>query len=158
MLRRGGIAMCELCDYSGFLAEAGLEGTPNRLLVFQVIGGSERPLSAQEILAEVNRSRDVNKVTVYRILELLVENRLVDRISSGDRSFRYGLAPNENHQPHPHFFCVNCGRMQCLSPDALSLDMESIRNSVPGSVNGVQIRLDGCCSECLKKQYLKTKI
>ncbi|MFH1139974.1 MAG: transcriptional repressor [Pseudomonadota bacterium] len=148
--------MCKRCDYPRLLNDAGLEQTPHRLRVLEVIGDVGRPLSAQEVLTEVNRGQDVNKVTVYRILELLVEHNLVERISSGDRSFRYGLAPNENHRSHPHFFCLTCGRMECLSPAAMPLDMDSLKGSVSGAVRGVQIRLDGSCRECLQKKGLMT--
>jgi Fur family ferric uptake transcriptional regulator len=103
--------MCHRCDYEFLLADSGLGLTLNRLHVLQTIGEESHPLSAQEIIEKLNKTREVNRVTVYRILELLVEHKLVERISAGDRSVRYGLAPNANHQPHSHFYCIECGEM-----------------------------------------------
>ena len=95
---------------------------------------------------------DVNRVTVYRILDLLVGNRLVERISAGDRSFRYGLAPNANHQPHSHFYCVECGEMECLRPEHISLDTEPLeRSSFPGLIERVEVRFDGICEDCRRQ-------
>ncbi|MFX0202321.1 MAG: transcriptional repressor, partial [Candidatus Hodarchaeota archaeon] len=53
----------------------------------------------------------------------LVEKKLIDRITSGDRSFHYGLAPNANHPRHAHFQCTRCGSIECLHPEGLHLDM-----------------------------------
>ena len=82
--------MCNQCDYVYLIEQSGLGQTPNRLRVLEIIGNSPHPISAQEIIAALNQSRDVNRVTVYRILDLLVGNKLIERISSGDRSFRFG--------------------------------------------------------------------
>ena len=87
--------MCQHCDYSNFLEASGLGHTPNRQGVLEVIGNNSSPLSAQQIFDTLSRTDNINRVTVYRILELLVDKGLVDRINGGGRSFVYGLAPNE---------------------------------------------------------------
>ena len=144
--------MCHQCDYKGLLAGHGLEGTQNRLRILEIIGNSSYPLSVQEIFETLSRTQTVNRVTVYRILDLLREKRLVDRISAGDRSFRYGLAPNANHQDHSHFYCTRCGNMECLSPESLYLKMETLERTFPGLIEKAEVRLDGICKNCLKPQ------
>ena len=143
--------MCDQCDYFGLLENSGLSHTPNRLRVLEIIGDSPHPLSAQEIIDILNQTRCVNRVTVYRILDLCVEKRIVERISTGDRSFRYGLGPNINHQPHSHFFCTECGEMECLNPDIVNLDAESLERSFLGLIQRVEIRFDGICEDCRKQ-------
>jgi Fur family ferric uptake transcriptional regulator len=143
--------MCNQCDYVNLIEHSGLGQTPNRLRVLEIIGNSPHPVSAQEIIAALNQSRDVNRVTVYRILDLLVENKLVERISSGDRSFRYGLAPNANHQPHSHFYCVECKEMACLSPDQINLDTRPLTHSFQGLIERVEVRFDGICEDCRRQ-------
>ena len=140
--------MCEQCNYVSLLETNGLGHTPNRLRVLEIIGNSPQPLSAQEVIEELNRIRQVNRVTVYRILDLLVEKRLAERISAGDRSFRYGLAPNANHKPHSHFYCVECGEMECLSADQINLDAQPLQRSFSGLIERVEVRFDGVCQEC----------
>jgi Fur family ferric uptake transcriptional regulator len=104
--------MCGQCDYRLLLQSGGLEPTSNRLRVLEVIGSNSSPVSAQDIFATVSRTAGINRVTVYRILELLASKGLVERLSSGGRSLVYGLAPNENHPAHPHFHCRRCGELQ----------------------------------------------
>jgi len=94
----------------------------------------------------------MDRVTVYRILDLLVERKLVVRISSGDRSFRYGLASAADHSQHPHFYCSNCGYMGCLDQKVSRIDLEPILTSLPGLVSRVEVRLDGICNNCLNNR------
>ena len=140
--------MCNQCDYENLIEHSGLGQTPNRLRILEIIGDSPHPISAQEIIVALTKSRDVNRVTVYRILDLLVANKLVERISAGDRSFRYGLAPNANHQPHSHFYCLECREMECLSPDQINLDTQPLTRSFLGLIERVEVRFDGICEDC----------
>ncbi len=147
--------MCYQCNYVHLLENSGLAPTQNRLKLLEVIGNNNYPLNAGEIINILSRSTDINRVTVYRILDLLVEKKLVDRISSGGRSFHYGLAPNEHHQPHPHFYCRECGSMECLNPESLHLDIKPLNRTFPGLIDNIQVCLDGICKNCLKNEEIK---
>ena len=144
--------MCDRCDYEGLLRARDLERTLNRLRILEIIGGSPYPLSAQEVFALASRGQNINRVTVYRILDLLVEKRLLEKISAGDRSFRYGLAPNANHSSHAHFYCTGCGKMKCLSPGSPLVDMAPLESTFAGMIERVEIRLDGICETCLEQE------
>ena len=141
--------MCQRCNYTELLEGSHLPSTPNRLTILEIIGNSSFPLSPQEIYKKVRSSHPMNRVTLYRILDLLVRNELLEKISSGDRSFRYGMAPSANHPEHPHFFCNQCGNMECLDPEALRLDIEALRKTFPVLIQKVEIRLDGICKNCM---------
>ncbi len=142
--------MCDLCDYETMLNDAGLESTPNRIAVLEAIGGNQYPLSASNIHNILERSSSINRVTVYRILDLLVEHDVVNRLSTGGRAFYYGLAPNEHHREHAHFYCKRCGQMDCLTPESLTVDTSSIWKTFPGRIDKIEIRIDGVCKNCLK--------
>jgi Fur family ferric uptake transcriptional regulator len=142
--------MCQHCDYSKLLEESGLGYTAHRHRVLEVIGNSNGPLSAQQIYETLSRCDIINLVTVYRILDLLVEKGLVNRISGGRRSFVYGLAPNENHPSHPHFYCMTCGNMECLNPESLNVDLQPLQRTFPGRIEGIEVRVDGVCKNCLR--------
>jgi Fur family ferric uptake transcriptional regulator len=142
--------MCQDCDYPSFLEASGLGHTSNRHRVLEVIGNNSSPLSAQQIFEILNRTDNINRVTVYRILDLLVDKGLVDRINGGGRSFVYGLAPNENHPAHPHFFCKSCGNLECLTPQSLNVDLQPMQRTFAGLIENVEVRVDGVCKNCLK--------
>jgi Fur family ferric uptake transcriptional regulator len=144
--------MCHQCNYEALLAGAALEITANRLRVLEVVGNNSFPLSAGDIFKTLKRSRPINRVTVYRILDVLVDCGIVERISTGGRAFYYGLAPNAYHRPHPHFYCKSCGQMDCLNPDSLQIEFEALWKTFPGQIDKVEIRVDGICKNCLKLQ------
>jgi Fur family ferric uptake transcriptional regulator len=137
-------------DYQVLLRAATLRVTDNRLQVLEVIGSNHYPLSASDIYHTLERHTAINRVTVYRILDLLVENGLIERLSTGGRAFYYGLAPTIHHRPHAHFYCKKCGQMECLSPDSLTVDTSPLGKIFPGRIDKVEIRVDGICKNCLK--------
>ena len=144
--------MCHQCNYEELLAKAKLKITENRVRVLEVVGNNSFPLSAKDIYSTLERNISINRVTVYRILDLLVDHGLLERISTGGRAFYYGLAPNDHHRPHPHFYCKNCGQMDCLSPESLHVDMEDFIRTFPGQIDKVEVRIDGICKNCGNKQ------
>ena len=143
--------MCHKCNYSHMLEDSNLGITKNRLRVLEIIGNNNYPLSAEDIFNTAERNQKINRVTVYRVLNLLVEHTLIDRYSSGGRSFFYGLSSNENHRSHPHFYCRICGQMECLNPESLQIDMVNLEKTFPGQIDKVEIRVDGICKSCKKQ-------
>jgi len=144
--------MCHQCNYVELLSEADLKRTPNRVRILEVVGNNRFPLSASDIYKILERSDAIDRVTVYRILDLLVENGVVERLSTGGRAFYYGLAPNAHHKPHPHFYCKNCGQMDCLSPESIVIETGPLLKTYPGRIDKVEIRIDGICKNCEKRQ------
>lgn len=143
--------MCHRCNYRKLLTSAGLEANTNRRHVLEVVGNNNYPLSAGDIFKTLERSSSINRVTVYRILDLLVEHGIVERLSTGGRSAYYGLAPNDLHKPHPHFYCKICGQMDCLQPESLKVVPETLWKTFPGRIDKVEVRVDGVCKNCLKQ-------
>ena len=142
--------MCHQCNYRDLLRASALGATDNRLRVLEVVGGNNFPLSANDIYETLERGSTINRVTVYRILDLLVVHGLIERLSTGGRAFYYGLAPNAFHRPHPHFYCKNCGQMDCLNPESLTVDTDSLWKTFPGRIDKVEVRVDGICKNCMK--------
>lgn len=133
------------------LMSVDLETTPNRLAVLEVVGNNSYPLSAGDIFKTLERSSSINRVTVYRILDRLVAEGVIERLSTGGRAAYFGLAPNEHHRPHPHFYCKSCGQMDCLNPEALNIEAKAMQKTFPGRIDKVEVRVDGICKNCLNR-------
>lgn len=144
--------MCDRCDYETLLNDSGLKPSANRVRILSEIGTSRRPLTATEILENIKKGGSIDRVTVYRNLDLLVSSGLLQKLSSPDgRSFFYGFQPSTLHPAHPHFFCRMCGRAECLSPSVLPEESEKrIASLVPGITETIQVSIAGVCTECLK--------
>ena len=144
--------MCHRCNYKEMLKAVGLDASENRMRILEVVGNNSFPLSAGDIYKTLARSSPINRVTVYRILDLLVDEGVIERISTGGRAFYYGLAPNDHHQAHPHFYCKRCGQMDCLNPESLSVEIAPLWKTFPGRIDKVEVRVDGVCKNCVKQR------
>ena len=144
--------MCGHCNYQEILESANIEPSENRLHILEVIGENKCPLTAAEIYQTVQRTHPINRVTVYRVLDLLLERHVIERLNAGGRAAHFGMAPSEYHIRHPHFYCTRCGQMDCLSPESIEIEMENLKKTFPGKVERVEIRVDGICRNCLKKK------
>ncbi|MBW2074190.1 MAG: transcriptional repressor [Deltaproteobacteria bacterium] len=142
--------MCERCNYAEMLEGHGVDPTPLRQAVLRSIGEESRPLAAVEIIAAVRDQMSINKVTLYRILDLLVDRGLVKRLSAGDRAFRYGMGETRHHPEHPHFVCSQCGVMECLEPDLLPAGIRKFQIKGKRIIKHVDVRFEGICESCLK--------
>ncbi|MFW5722265.1 MAG: Fur family transcriptional regulator [Desulfohalobiaceae bacterium] len=134
-------------DARELLEKAGIEPTACRLRVLEAIAASPAPLQAQEILDIFPPERAMNRVTLYRILDLLVEKELVWRHSGGDRVFRYCLA-DRSHGVRCHFYCTSCREMRCLRGSQVPDEVARLKREGELEVHSVEIRLDGVCEEC----------
>ena len=143
--------MCRQCNYAELLGSAGLEPTEKRMRVIEVVGSNQFPLSTADIYKTLKRTGPINRVTVYRILDLLVDRGVIERLSTGGRAFYYGLAPNAHHRPHAHFYCKRCGHMDCIEPDRLGVEAGDFLKTFPGRIDKVEVRVDGICKNCLRR-------
>ena len=133
------------------LQDAGLAPTPNRTVVVETLARSRTTLSAPEILDRLPASRPMNRVTLYRILGLLVNKQVVFRHSAGDRAYRYCLGQRAEGPSHVHFYCTTCNAMECLSREEAPVDLDRLRRTVGRRVENVELRLDGICAACAAK-------
>jgi len=127
------------------LKDARLYCTEPRLAILQVLMQTARPLR-QDQIAEQLPLRTLNKVTVYRTLESLIEVGLVHRAFTYQRAWHFELANHcTEHQCHPHFTCTNCGVTHCLMDILLPMAKVSQKGFV---VSRQQVRLEGLCPAC----------
>lgn len=135
-------------DLAETLARAGVEPTAARLAVGRALFREDRAFPAADLLRAVRAEMPVNKVTLYRILDLFVEHGLANRHSCGDRAFRYCPGPRFSGRAHGHAYCVRCGRMECLPATGQLVDVEALGRSLSMEVVGVEVRIDGICAAC----------
>lgn len=94
--------------------------TPARLAVLEILLGSAAALSHHEIEDAIEqRGLDVDRVTLYRVLDWLVERNLAHRIAAEDRIWRFNAVEHVQGGDHAHFHCTRCGQIVCLDgPDS----------------------------------------
>ncbi len=130
------------------LRGAGLRCTAARIAVVQTLGDHQTPLSPNEVADELAEF-GFDKSTIYRSLTELDESGIVTRLDLGDAIRRFELLPSgaEGRSEHPHFMCVDCGKVMCLSGFQVELVPENPKQKPPGEF--AEVLLKGHCNACL---------
>jgi Fur family iron response transcriptional regulator len=100
------------------LESHGLKGTPQRLLVAQLLLKAPRHLTAEQILKELTQAgHRVSKATVYNTLNTLAAHGIIREINLGGDHAVY----DSTSTPHHHFHNVDTGELVDIRPEELDL-------------------------------------
>ncbi|MCH2200068.1 MAG: transcriptional repressor [Flavobacteriales bacterium] len=114
-------------------------------LLMSQFADSHDAISAVALIESLKK--DVNKTTVYRLLDRLEDDGVLHSFMSSDGIKWYakckGCSSSGHADVHPHFQCTDCGKVDCL-------DLEVTIPSIPGrKINSSQILIQGTCDNCL---------
>lgn len=133
------------------LARAGLKRGGARDRVIDLLAIQPCALSVVEIedaLRDADASaRAPGRASIYRVLDLLVEHGLVERIAVGDGQTRFErLLPDGHH--HHHLVCERCGRLVAFDDDGLERAIDELSARLGVRVDSHDVLLRGCCRRC----------
>jgi len=115
------------------LDKSELKFTKHRKTVFEFLHKFVHPVSADFI----RQKTKLDKVTIYRILELFEKNKIIFSEIFSDKK-RYYIAD----KPHHHIVCQSCQKMSCVP---CSHDLPKIKGFKNIKHN---IYLTGICNNC----------
>lgn len=130
------------------LQEQGLRLTPQRQAVCEAIFGCPGHICAEHILEAVSvRHPDLrmNKTTVYRALDLLLELGLVLEHKCGDGRAQYEPASRGRHS---HLMCRRCGELLDIDEGLATTLREELRSRHGFRVELESYPLFGLCASC----------
>ncbi len=88
---------------------------------------------------------DISLATVYRNLSLFKERGIITSLGTVNGVERF----DGNTQPHVHFICSCCGRVDDLHGIQLPQEMKNAAaRSAGGRVDGCRLTFTGMCGEC----------
>jgi Fur family transcriptional regulator, ferric uptake regulator len=127
------------------LNSAKLKRTEPRRMVLEVLLNAAQPQTADEIVSAIGKAGP-NRVTVYRILDSIVEAGIIHRAFVTEGSQHFEMADKcTKHQCHPHFVCTDCGKTSCMHDVSVSLATSAPAGFV---IQRQQVRLQGLCPKC----------
>jgi Fur family ferric uptake transcriptional regulator len=113
--------------------------------MLQVFEHAEGALSVVELVDRLQR--EMNKTTVYRILDRLEDEGMLHSFTGEDGLTWYakceGCSPSGHLDAHPHFQCRDCGKTECLPIDMPIPSLPDHR------VDAVKLLLIGQCADCV---------
>ena len=108
---------------------------------------TDRAVSVVELVNKV--STQMNKTTVYRILDRLEDEGVVHSFS-GTKGLKWYAkchqCSTEHHNDlHPHFECKECGKVECLD---LNITIPQVADR---QIESADLILTGKCVDCVDK-------
>lgn len=114
--------------------------------ILNLISQSEMALSHAEIQSSLDRLCD--RVTIYRVLDRLMEEGLIHKVVNIDGGVKYAgchncVATHHHNHNHVHFSCQQCKAVTCIEDVEPSFKL-------PGKyiVSEVNITVSGLCPQC----------
>lgn len=102
-------------------------------------------ISTIELIKRLNSK--LNKTTIYRVLENLVDDGVLHSFMGNDGVKWYAMCRNctrSTHEDlHPHFECIECGKINCLNTEVI---IPKIQNH---KILSSQILIQGLCEKCV---------
>jgi len=125
------------------IRDTGARATPARIRVLQLLRAAPAAMTHHDIEAAFG-GLSLDRVTLYRVLDWLVEAGLAHKSTDARGVFRFSAAAAGEHTAHAHFSCDACGRVFCLdaappAPPALPQGF---------SLSRMEIDLRGRCAAC----------
>jgi Fur family ferric uptake transcriptional regulator len=131
------------------LKGAGLRSTAARVAVLQQLAAAAQPLSHADVVNTLTEF-GFDQSTIFRSLHELAEAGLASRLDLGDqvRRFELRVLSGDDSFEHPHFMCVDCGKVSCL--DQFSFRLSPSRGPRRDQLGEItEVLLKGHCGACL---------
>lgn len=125
----------------------GMSLTPQRRAIFEVLRTrSDHPTADDVALALERRLPGTSRATVYRTLEALVTNGLIQRVSHPATAARYDVRIDRHH----HLVCDRCGAMSDF--EAAVCDDLALPDFASSGfrVRDYSVQVRGLCSGCAR--------
>lgn len=133
--------------FVAYLREHNLPVTAQRLAIAEVLLGSDRHLSADEVANEVSAAgRKVGTATVYRAIDTLLESGLLVERDFGEGFRRFEPARDIPH--HEHLVCTQCGKVEEFRDERLERMTTIVAESRGFARQGHKLVINGICRDC----------
>jgi Fur family ferric uptake transcriptional regulator len=126
---------------------AGYRRGAARRAVVSVLATQDCCLTVPEVLdAATAQGHPIGIASAYRVLELLTEKGLVQKIDLGDGRAHYERIDEDQH--HHHVVCEECGRIEPFSDDLLENSLQQLEQKTGYTVSSHDVLLRGACATC----------
>jgi Fur family ferric uptake transcriptional regulator len=139
-------AQAGLSAVAEHIRRRGARATPARVRVLRLLREAPAPLSHAEIETRLG-GMALDRVTLYRVLDSLVDSGLAHKNADAGRVFRFSATTVGEHAMHVHFRCELCGGVYCL--DASPPVVPELPSGF--SLTRMDFDLRGTCARCSTK-------
>lgn len=140
-------------DFYNQIKENGYKLTSQRKIVLNaMLEHEDEHLTVEEVYGHIKETNpEVGLATVYRNIQLLVDMKIVDKLSLDDGLTRYELACDDDNHRHHHLICDECGKVVEVKEDLMDSIEKSFLKSYGFLVKDHQAKFFGLCDDCRDK-------
>jgi Fur family transcriptional regulator, peroxide stress response regulator len=130
-------------EISARLIEKGLKVTPQRIAIFEAIIKLNNHPTAENIIDYIRKNHpNISVATVYKVLDTLVEKRLIKKVKTEKDIMRYDAVMESHH----HIYCSDSDRIEDYKDLALNELLERYfeKNKIPGfKIEDIKLQIIG---------------
>ena len=119
--------------------------------VLTLLEASSAPLSVAQIMTSLEKKNlTPNKTTIYRILEKLIQKKIVSKITIRDGTTYFEFAQSQHHH---HFICIQCDAVFCLPTchvESHQINLDSFLPNPKFKIKSHDFNLYGICAPCVE--------
>jgi len=126
--------------------------TQKRERVLKLMLQSRKPLSAYEVADQLNKENEqsIPAMSVYRMLDFLVSNQLVHKLSSANKYIACShIACDHSHQVPQFLICSKCQKVKEIGiPKTIVEQLQQSVQEADFQLLNSQLELDCICQDC----------
>jgi Fur family transcriptional regulator, ferric uptake regulator len=121
--------------------------THQRALIWDALVAAEGAhLSARDVAEAVQaRAPELHQATIYRALDVFVDEGLVRRSELGDGRAVYEIAAEHRHH---HVVCTSCGRVAHVHDEAIRETLALVERESGFTLADTELTFPGTCPSC----------
>ncbi len=127
------------------IEHSGNRPTAARIRVLAILLARHSAVTHHEIEDALGGEK-MDRVTLYRVLDWLIEKELAHRLTSEDRIWRFlaNVSETSAHH-HAHFKCTQCEKVICLEDVPVNYDLP-----IPKGYRAqeAELTVKGVCAQC----------
>ena len=114
------------------IKDTNIKLTTARVKLLEILEEADKPLCYEEIKNDIS----MDKATFYRNISKFEEEGILNAFVSNDKKRYFEIKLN----PHAHFVCLECSRVECIKNIEITLPNYEINNVI----------INGKCPSCLE--------
>ncbi|OGL48125.1 MAG: hypothetical protein A2161_02690 [Candidatus Schekmanbacteria bacterium RBG_13_48_7] len=136
--------------FRSFLRKKGLRFTPEREAIINQIYADESHFDVDEIYLKLRqRQLKISKASIYRLIPLLLECKLIRGSFTEDGHQHYEHLYGHNH--HDHLRCLGCGKIIEFMDKTIEKTQEKVGVQYGFTIIDHSMEIIGYCKRCAIK-------
>jgi len=105
-----------------------IKKTLARTAILDILKRVKKPIDVSEIIERLKSMKiKIDRVTVFRNINLLVKKELISKVEFNEGKYRYELSSLPHHH---HLVCTKCGRINDIESNPLHKEIDKISETV----------------------------